>query len=566
MQPGSNKKCPEIPSDRGVGKNKCIAAYTCTGKNAKGGDQVTKPGLKEDLFDAPALVRAGPREHLFYRNPEGNLSWREKRATGWSETRPLPRQGSFFCATVGKNLLPHLVILEKGALFHLPFPPVDSAITQPFYRDPEKDYLHPLLTADNQGNLHLICFARDHGAGRWWFLHHRYAQDRWEEPRVIDFGSGLQPLYGTASVDRRDLLHFAYLLSEGAQTRLYYRCYDPGNVWSKAVPVTAPGQISRPVLLPGPDFNLHLLWISGRPEGYCIFFRKWLRKGWGGLWTEEIILSVPYPEPPSPYLSLGSDGLAAGWLAGNRTYRCAETAGGWGTPEILQTESDQPLLALRPAFSGAMGNIAGWISAAGDPPCPIEHQFGLLPSSTPLESAPVKDEIETYFRDLDQYSRGLVSQASSLSTAKSRLEQTLEGKRKELVWLSRQSEQRIQDLNQNLHEKDQELKELQDRLQETIRNLRSRTEQTRKAREEEQKRERGQLKKLQQDSLHLKKMLLEKEHTISGLETRLQKQALQIAALEQKNCALVEKLARKQPFHRKILALLHQISQGSKTS
>ncbi|HPU00967.1 MAG TPA: hypothetical protein PK568_03610 [Bacillota bacterium] len=490
------------------------------------------------LEKSPYLLFSGEEQYFIFPGPGGELMLQRGSGAAWDEPRLLVPRVEKYCAALDSSRLPHLVFTDRGSFYHLVLAPErEEQAPTLFYRDESKECGHFLLAGDRRGGLHFICLAIDPAAKRWWLLHHRYSGSAWEEPRVIDFGSGTSQNYGELAVDARDCLHLAYRVEGAGQAGLYYRSFDPeSDNWSKALPLSDSAAVDCPSIAVDRQQNLHLLW-RGRLDGrYYVYYRfmggpEWKRSRW----RPETAISPGLEEPPFPFICHQAGGLFIQWLEGRtlRRYRFAGDQWERTAPQHFEN----PLLLRSSALSHEGSPLSHWIlvesggAAAG------------APLSSLLQLA--EEDLESDFHKLRRYSDRLIGRISHLSTAKDKLEKEVQEKKKEILLLSQQSERAMRQLRQELEGKDAELKKLREDFNGIVESMKQKIEQGSRQREAERKRYLEELQGLRKERRQMEKILQEKEKTIARLEAQLREQQYQMERLREENEMLTAKAAER---------------------
>ena len=515
--------------------------------------------LREDSFqEAPYLLSSTGKQYLISRGSAGELLVEAGAGSIWGKPRPLPQQGDRYCAALDANHLPHLIVMDQGNFYHLILSPEqasEQAEALLFYREESKECGHFLFTADLQGGLHFVCLAVDSSAGRWWLLHHRFSGGAWEEPRVIDFGSGASDNYGELAIDRRGLLHLVYCIAGAGQSGLYYRYFDPENThWSKAFPLSAPARVEHPSITVDAAQNLHVIWRTFLEDKYFICYRFMGGTGWkSGGWKPETVISPGMAEPPLPFLGYHSGEPLIAWLEGGALLRYRFSGDCWEGMEPQNFK--QPLLIRSSSFSPEKGLLNYRMLVENSGPSAGASLSSLLPAED--------DNMEGDFNRLQSYSGKMIGRISDLSTAKVRLEEEVKSRGKEMLLLSQQSEKNMRRLRKDLDEKDGELKKLQESFDRIIAGMKQKIEKGSQIREAERKRYLDELQGLKKERRQIESILQEREKTISRLEARIREQQYQMGILGKENEMLVARVdERWNPgkFLRRIL--LHKKPQG----
>jgi len=490
----------------------------------------------ERLQECPCWLVSGDQQHLIFSGSGGELMLQRGTGGVWDEPRRLAQRGEKYCAALDSNRLPHLVIMDRGSFYHLILAPEQEEKPPAlFYRDESKECCHFLLTGDRKGALHFICLALDSAAKGWWLLHHRFSGSSWEEPRVIDFGSGTLKNYGDLAVDARHCLHLSYRIAGAGQAGLYYRYFDPeSGYWSKAFPLSASSAVDYPSIAVDEKQNLHVLWRTFLEGKYYIYYRFMGGPGWKtGGWRPETAISPGLAEPPFPYISYHSGDLFIEWLEGGtlRRYRFSDDQ--WERTSPLHFEN--PLLIRSNSFSLEGSPLNYWILVEG----------GGTAAGAPLSSflPAAEDNLDGDFNRLHRYSDKLIGRISDLSTAKERLEREVKKRSKEMLLFSQQSERTMRQLRKSLDDKDAEIKKIQEDFDRIIGNMKQKIEQGSRQREAERKRYLEELQELKKERRQIEKILQEKEKTISRLEARIREQHYRIEKLSEENEMLLAKTA-----------------------
>lgn len=491
---------------------------------------------ERQLFESPVLLVDTNKQQLICHTETGELIFRE--ISGKSPGAQLPRQSRTYAAALDSYHNTHVVVVEKGVYYHLQ--PVQRRFSeQAFFQEKEKQCSHLLLAGDSQGRLHLLYLAVDLKTARWWLLHHCYSGEKWEEQRVIDFGSGSGYNYGSLVVDRLDGLHLVYRIENSDAVSLYYRYYSSDTLtWSKAHPLSTAENLSYPAITTDKHHNLHVTWAALQEEKYVVCYRRRVSGGWpGGGWQPEIVVSPRLPEPPFPFFTVKESEAALSWLSGSMVshYRL----GPQGFNHLESINFKQPVL-LRICSPGPVGLPApGWLFSDGLPSIKEYTNSKQESDTAPAgEVMPAETELEPYFTRLQQYSGQLIDQAAHLSSAKLQMEQALEEKKKEMAWITRQNQKRLGELQQALTEKDEELARLEQRLNQTIAGLKSKTELSRKVWNEERKQYLEEIKELKKERQSFEQFLRDKENTINRLGLRCRQLEDENKLLRQENKVL----------------------------
>ncbi len=505
---------------------------------------------ESSYWDSPHLVNRQGALMYFFRHTDGHWS-RQRQAGGqWEEEEmPFYKKGKLSAVIDAKGLI-HLISFEDGKLSHLQLEENLFSEKQ-FYTEESKSCSHILLTGDLEGNLHLIYLAVDSQASRWWLLHHRCTLNGWEEPRVIDFGGGQYLNYGDMAADSQGNLHFVYRIKEHDQTGLYYRCFSPGTLnWSKALPLASADDISYPAIAADPGQNLHVIWSEAQEAQYTVHYRPLIRGGWPtGGWKQKTAISPVLSQKPFPLFSEDNGQPAMGWLEPDALCLYRFKQGAW--EKMPRQQTDEAILTKVCVLSAEGVPTSYWAITRDGLPVKIQ---------TVEPTADEQQEAELEFKKLHQYSEALVNRASSLSTTKNRLEQTLEEKRKELTWMSQQNKKNIQALQQSLSEKDKELHEIEEKFKETINGLKAKMEQIRKSAEAEKQRGANQIQEYKKERRQFDQILKEKENTIEKLNTRIREQEQRLKQMHTEIESLADRLEQKEEggFKKFLGKLLHK--------
>lgn len=491
--------------------------------------------LQESFFlEAPYLLASTDKRYLVNPGPAGRLLLQEGIGSAWGEPRALSLGRDNYCAALDKNRLPHLVIMEQGHFYHL-VPSMEPEEGTPvlFYREESKQCSHFLMAGDRQGALHFICLAIDLSAERWWLLHHRYTGSAWEEPRVIDFGSGASENYGDLALDANDCLHLVYRIDGAGQAGLYYRYFDPGTAhWSKAVPLSASTTVAYPSLAVDQDQNMHLLWRTIFEEKYYICYRFRGGPGWKTAgWKPETVISTAMAEPPFPFFSYQSGELLITWLESNTLFRYRFAGDQW--ERIAPQRFEKPQLIRGNSFSLEGSPLNYWLAVESSEAA-ADSLSGILPVVN-------YNDLESDFNKLHRYSGKLIGRISDLSAAKERLEKETRSRSKEMLLFSQQSEKKMRLLQKSLEHKDAELQKLQEDFDQIVSTLKQKIEQGRQAREAERKRYLGELQELKNERRQFENILQEKEKTIARLESHNREQLYRVEQLREENEVLKAK-------------------------
>lgn len=516
---------------------------------------MTLHNREETFTDTPFLLDGGQKRYYLHRRAGSGLFWQESEGPAWKEARPLSRQGDCYCAALDSGRVPHLVLVDNGDFYHLVL-----HHSQPrehlFYREEGKLCSNLLLGGDRQESLHLIYLAVDESARRWWLLHHRFNGAAWEEPRVIDFGGGISDNYASMALDNAGGMHLAYRIIEPDQVTLYYRYFSPESLtWSKAYPLGSAAAVRYPAVFIDSAQNLHVIWSSVKNSEHLVNYRVMVKAGWpSGGWKPEVVISPALAEAPLTFFSYQRGELNMGWLEGAAVslYRLGRQ--GWEKAGEQQLE--QPVLMRCCAYDAQGTPLFYHLPVQGG--AEIAPELAEVPGAAP-EGVPQELDLEPDFEKLRQYSGNLIHKASSLSTSKSRLEQALEEKKKELSWIARQNEKTVHELRQNLSGKDKEMQELQEKFNQSLGSVKAKTEQARKQWEAEKKRLLGEMQELRKERQQFERVLKEKENTIARLEMRCREQDYRTVQLREENEALAARVRDSGWSIKKLLGKVFQI-------
>lgn len=488
------------------------------------------------IQEAPYLLSSRGEQFLISRGSAGELLVQRGAGSVWGEPRPLPQQGERYCAALDANHLPHLIIMDQGNFYHLILSPDQEkeAGALLFYREESKECSRFLLTADLRGGLHFVCLAVDPPAERWWLLHHHFSGSAWEEPRVIDFGSGASDNYGELAVDGSGLLHLVYRIAGAGQGGLYYRCFDPESAhWSKAFPLSAPASVEHPSIAVDAAQNLHVIWRSFLEGKYYICYRFMGGAGWkGGGWKPETVISPGMAEPPLPFLGYHSGDLLIAWLEGDSLLRYRFGGDRW---ERIEPQGfKKPLLIRCSSFSPESGLLNYRILVESSAAAAGASLSSMLPVAD--------DGMEGDFNKLHRYSGKVLGRISDLTTAKARLEEEVKSRGREMHLLSLQNEKNMRRLRKDLEEKDAELEKLQEGFEQIIADMKQKITQGNQNREAERKRYLDELQELKKERRQVESILREKEKTISRLEARIREQQYGMEKLGEENKMLTARI------------------------
>lgn len=491
--------------------------------------------LKERYFEeTPYLLASRGKQHLISPGPAGELLLETGIGSTWDEPRPLPQRGERYCAALDTDHRPHLLIMEQGNFYHQILSPLQVEGTAAlFYREESKRCSHFLITGAEGGALHFICLALDPAADRWWLLHHRFSGGAWEEPRVIDFGSGASENYGNLAVDTRGCLHLIYRIAGAGRADLNYRYFDPGDGhWSEALSLSTSAPVEYPSIAVDEAQNLHVLWRTLSGGKYFICYRFMGGPGWKAPgWRPETVISPGMAEPPYPFISYRFGELLICWLENSALHRYLFSEDRWDRIEPQHFENPLPIRVKSLSPAGVPLNYR-ILAESGNPAL-----------NTPLSSLLPADEgcLDRDFSKLHRYSGELIGRISHLSTAKAQLEEEVKAKSKEMLHFSRQSEKSMRLLRRNLDDKDAELKKLQENFDLTLGAMKQKIEQSRLTGEAEKKRNHSELQELKKERRRIEKIIQEKEKKISGLESRIREQQYRIEKLSEENEILIRK-------------------------
>ncbi len=390
-----------------------------------------------------------------------------------------------------------------------------------------------MITGTGRGALHFICLALDSPAERWWLLHHCFSGGAWQEPRVIDFGSGAFDNYGDLAVDTRGCLHLAYRIAGASHAGLYYRSFDhENNHWSKAVPLSVSAPVDYPSIAVDEAQNLHVLWRTFSEGKYFVCYRFMGGPGWKAVgWKPETVISPGMEEPPFPFFSYRQGELHICWLEGGSLLRYRFNSDRWD--RIAPQRLKDPFLIRVKSFSSEG--------------VPLNYRFplegGAKTTGAPLSDLlpAEEDNLESDFNKLHRFSGNLLDRISDLSTAKKGLEEEVKTRNKEMLNFSRQSEKSIRLLRQDLDGKDAELKKLQENFDQILGTMKQKIEQGGQRREAERKRYLDELQALKKERRQMETIMQEKEKTISRLEAQIREQKYRIGKLGEEKEMLIAK-------------------------
>ncbi len=493
--------------------------------------------LQERFFENPPyLLAPGGEQHLISPGPAGELLLQRGTGSFWDEPRPLPQRGESYCAALDRDQLLHLIIMDQGNFYHLiPSPEREKEAVSLFYHEESKVCSHFLITGAGESTLHFLCLAVESALERWWLLHHRYSGGAWEEPRVIDFGSGALENYGDLAVDNRDCLHLVYRIAGAGQSGLYYRNFDrEKSHWSKAFPLSLATPSEYPAIAIDETQNIHVLWRTFSESKYFICYRFMGGPGWKtGGWKQETVISSAMAGPPFPFFSHHSGELLICWVEGGTLQRYRFSGDKWD--QIAPQSLEKPLLIRAKSFNAEGVPLNYWIPLEG----------GGTAAGTPLSDLLPKEEdnLDSDFSKLHRYSGKLIGRLSDLSTEKARLEKEAKSRGREMFLLSQQSEKNMRQLRRDLDDKDSELKKLQLHFDQIIGTMKKKIEQGSRAREAERRRYLDELQELQKERRQIERIMQEKEKTIARLEAHIREQHYAIEKLREKNEMLTARAA-----------------------
>lgn len=501
------------------------------------------PYLHQDFFlKAPCLLAAADRPYLISLGTGGELLLQEGAGSAWGKPRVLLEQRpEGFSASLDRAGSLHLLTVEQGRFYHFCGPPERAASPPaPFYRDEGKECSRLLATGDSRGALHLVHPAVDRPAERWWLLHHRYFNDGWEEPRVIDFGRGAAENYGALALDAAEGLHFVYCTTGDSGHHLSYRRFDPDSArWSSAALLPTPSPAAFPSLALDDEENLHLLWSAAVKSKRYLYYRfRGSRGKQKPGWTPETVISPALAEAPFPFFTYRSGDLSIAWLE-KSSLSCYRFAGDqWEL--ITPQQFKEPTLTRVSSFCPEGRPIQYWIAGEKNEP-----PSALLPPLAPHSG------LESDFSRLGRYSGKLIGRIADLSFTKERLREEVKLKSREMFLLSQKSKKQELQWHKNLEEKDSELQKMQQELGQIIGNLKKKIERGSQAGEAERRRFLRSIDDYKAKQRRLEKALHEKEEALSRLEAR---------CLEQQQ--LIEQLRKEQaPGARRVLRRFRELKE-----
>lgn len=413
------------------------------------------------------------------------------------------------------------------------------------------------LLADHQQKLHLIYLLTVNNGERWWLLHHRFNGSRWEEPRVIDFGSFGATNYGHALVDHWNRLHLVYRVNTGNEAPLYYRLFSTAGLnWSKASQLAPTGENSFPFLAEDINQNLHLVWCCHKNNRYIILYRQRMRGGWPiGRWYPPLELSSPLEKPGLPYLKVEEARLTAYWLTGGEiNQRCSLNSGKkWGEVETLPLEEGARPVKLTSPSPGDQLPRPSWF-ITNEEPLPQHTPFYREEKKSPKKEDELTGASKHDSRDMDLQ----VEKSRSLEQPEAeKCGSEIFAPRAEITRSQHQlheEQKRLETLKQKLVEKDKEMMEMEQNFNQVLSNLKQKFQQSRNQWNEEIARLKKENKELQIKYQKTTTRLKNKEEETVKLNKNLTSLRSELSELKKENSYLKEK--SKSPlakFLRKIL-------------
>lgn len=394
----------------------------------------------------------------------------------------------------------------------------------------------------NQTHLIYLLFAAN--GKQWWLIHHRYVEDKWDEPRIIDFGGGENFNCYHAVIDNWDRVQLVYSIKEGSRTPLYLRTFSaPEMNWSRAVMLESEQNNLYPFLQEGPDYSLHLVWSSiNQSNGWHINYRRKTPGGWpAGKWSPSVKLSNAYEEPIFPSLAWEEGRLTASWYTAGRmlTYAFLREDLKWERGEEIALDGEVAVQRIIcPTEYSSLPRLHYW---------PGKNNVPLISKITGQSFVQPEEETGLYpfLSKLQEDSGNLFSQVTDLQRSRFELQHQLEGKKQEVRWLSYQSRQYLANLQNDLLNKEQEIKQMEEKFNLTLASLKQKAQQSRRAWDEENM-------KLIKQNTQLKKEESELQKKLKNKETELELKQQQIESLKKiseellaENMTLKESLAQK---------------------
>lgn len=518
---------------------------------------MTLSARKNYYHKSPFLLGEDGRRYHYYVDESDLWLWQKYEGGSWSAAEAFPRKTGLLCACLDNGNRPNLVAWENGCFYHLVYED-EKFVERLFFREGSKMCRYPTLAGDNRGTLHLLYISLDEDSCRWWLLHHRYCDGKWEEPRAVDFGSGSSINYCSIDLDPGGNLHLVYSITEKGISSLYYRSYSPSSLnWNKALLIASEKDISYQTIHADANQNLHVLWSASSNSENRIKYRPMISCGWPkGGWKNELTISPALSSQPFPFFSYRNRSLYMCWLEEKTVTHFVYKNNNWEKCPLMHIE--KPCLTRCIISASPLPPRQFWSPLSTDDPLP------LIEACTE-SSVQEYDNYEPEFAQLRSYSENLINRAASLSAAKIRVEKNLEEKKKELTWLSQYNKKSIASLKKNLTEKDKEFAELESSLKEIIKSLKTKMdlyhkkwEAEKKSFLKEQQRLNNQVDKHKEERSQFNKILKEKEDTIGRLNARCSEQEILIKNLREENSVFSEKVKKNRWSISKFLGkLLH---------
>ncbi|MFY9114011.1 MAG: hypothetical protein WAO23_02065 [Dethiobacteria bacterium] len=269
-----------------------------------------------------AVMEQERRATLFFLQNKGELCYKNYHpSSGWSTSQKLSEEVNIYTAACGTDNILYLVEADRRGNLKLKKRTGSGWEENFFYREKKERQLGQMqLIGDYRGTMHLIYLLSSEKEEQWWLMHHCLHENRWREPKVIDFGGERNTNHGHAIVDKDNILHIIYSLKERRRIPLCHRTFTLAeDRWSKAVVLAGWQNNFLPFLGEDADANLHLTWCAGYRKGYIINYSRKIINGRGPArkWMPALEISPLVPEKTFPFLEFDKSVLKINWISQN---------------------------------------------------------------------------------------------------------------------------------------------------------------------------------------------------------------------------------------------------------